>query len=146
MVFTPGPAHAVDMDHVRTRLRRPGLAAALPALLLLGPLSSPAVAGEGDVIVRGSCSGRADWKLKASPQDGRIEIEGEVDSNRNGQTWHWRIRHNGEVSAKGRAKTAGASGSFEVRRMLVDLRGEDVIGWRAKNRASGERCRGHLRF
>ena len=59
----------------------------------------PAQANDADVIRRGNCSGATDWKLKASPEDGRIEVEGEVDSNRNGQTWTWRIRHNGGVAA-----------------------------------------------
>ena len=29
----------------------------------------------GDVIRRGNCSGSSDWKLKLSPEDGRIEVE-----------------------------------------------------------------------
>ena len=93
-----------------------------------------------------TCSGSSDWKLKASPEDGRIEVEGEVDSNKVGQTWRWRILHNGEVSARGKKTTKAPSGSFEVRRLLVDLRGDDGIGWRARNPKSGEVCRGRLVF
>jgi hypothetical protein len=62
-------------------------ALAVPAL--------PAVANDADVIRRGSCSGATDWKLKGSPEDGRIEVEAEIDSNKVGQTWAWRLRHNG---------------------------------------------------
>jgi hypothetical protein len=104
------------------------------------------MANDDDVIRRGSCSGSSDWKLKASPEDGRIEVEGEVDSNKVGQTWRWRILHDGEVSARGKKTTKAPSGSFEVRRLLVDLRGDDVIGWRARNPKSGEVCRGRLVF
>ena len=39
----------------------------------------PALANDADVITRGPCSGNSDWKLKASPENGRIEVEGEVD-------------------------------------------------------------------
>ena len=109
-------------------------------------LATPALANEDDVIQRGSCSGRSDWKLKASPENNRIEVEGEVDSNVNGQNWKWRMLHNGQVSARGTATTRGASGSFDVRRLMVDLSGTDHIGWRAKNRATGEVCRGSLRY
>jgi hypothetical protein len=108
--------------------------------------STPALANDADVIKRGSCSGKSDWKLKASPQDGRIEVEGEVDSNVNGQTWRWRILHNGEVSARGSKATSGPSGSFSVRRLVVNAAGTDSIGWRARNPETGETCSGALQF
>ena len=113
-------------------------AVAVPAL--------PAAANEDDVIRKGSCSGRTDWKVKASPEDGRIEVEGEIDSNRNGQTWRWRLLHNGSLSDRGSRTTKGPSGSFEVRRVVVDLRGTDKLVFRATNRASGETCRGVVKF
>lgn len=106
----------------------------------------PALANDADVIRRGPCSGSADWKLKASPENGRIEVEGEVDSNVNGQTWRWRILHNGAISARGTATTTAPSGSFEVRRLVVNAAGTDSIDWRARHVASGQTCRGHLQF
>jgi hypothetical protein len=120
--------------------------AAVTTIAGFGFAAGPAMANDDDVIRRGSCSGSSDWKLKASPEDGRIEVEGEVDSNKVGQTWRWRILHNGEVSARGKKTTKAPSGSFEVRRLLVDLRGDDGIGWRARNPKSGEVCRGRLVF
>lgn len=120
-------------------------AVALAGIALLAT-SGPALANDADVIRRGSCSGSSDWKLKASPENGRIEVEGEVDSNRTGQTWKWRMLHNGKVSARGTATTTGPSGSFDVRRVMVDLAGTDRIGWRASNPATGEVCRGSLSF
>jgi hypothetical protein len=108
--------------------------------------TAPAIAKDGDVIRTGSCAGSAGWKLKASPEDGRIEVEGEVDSNRNRQSWSWLIRHNGDVSARGTATTRGPSGSFEVRRVMVNLRGKDRFVFRATNARSGEVCRGVVTF
>ncbi|MBA2532469.1 MAG: hypothetical protein H0V23_10265 [Nocardioidaceae bacterium] len=117
------------------------------SVLALGVSMAPsAAAKDGDVIREGQCSGASDWKLKASPENGRIEVEGEVDSNRNGQTWNWRIRHNGNVSARGTATTQAPSGSFEVRRVLGNAAGTDSSGWRATNPRSGEVCRGSLKF
>jgi hypothetical protein len=109
-------------------------------------LATPALANDADVIKRGSCTGSSDWKLKASPQDGRIEVEGEVDSSVNGQKWRWQLRHNGNLSARGTAVTRAPSGSFDVRRLMVDAPGSDRIGWRARNPQTGEVCRGSLRF
>lgn len=108
--------------------------------------ASPALANDDDVIRRGPCSGASDWKLKASPENGRIEVEGEVDSNRNGQTWRWRLAHNGSRTASGTAHTGGRSGSFEVRRVVVNLAGKDDLKFRAENTGNGEVCRGTVRF
>lgn len=119
---------------------------ATAALLAAIALPAPAFASDGDVIRRGGCTSGADWKLKASPEDGRIEVEGEVDSSVNGQDWKWRLLHNGSVTARGKATTSGPSGSFEVRRVVVNLKGEDVLKFRARNPASGEKCSGALTF
>jgi len=121
-----------------------GLGAAMALSIALAP--APALAKDGDVIRVGSCSGSADWKLKASPENGRIEVEGEVDSNKNGQVWRWRIVHNGTVSARGRATTQPLSGSFEVRRVLVNVAGTDTIRFVARHLASDQVCRGTVRF
>lgn len=100
-------------------------AAALSAVALSLTLAPAASASGGDDQVnQGSCSAASTWKLKAGPDDGRIEVEGEVDSNVVGQIWNWRILHNGGVSARGTSTTSGPSGSFEVRRRLVKHRGK----------------------
>jgi hypothetical protein len=112
---------------------------AMLAFVLAG---TPAIASDDDVEVDGYCSKRSDYKLKASPEDGRIEIEGEVDSNRVGQTWRWRLWHNGSLTGKGTRRTKGDSGSFEVRRVIVDMAGTDWSTFKARNIRSGEICRG----
>jgi hypothetical protein len=67
------------------RTTRLAIAAVVGAVLLA---AAPAAhAKEADVIRRSACSGSSDWKFKASPEDGRIEVEFEVDSNVNGQAW-----------------------------------------------------------
>jgi hypothetical protein len=126
---------------------RTAVATALVALTVVpAVVAGPAFANEDDVVRRGSCSGSTDWKLKAGPEDGRIEVEGEIDSNHDGQTWRWRLRHNGSLSAKGTATTQGPSGSFEVRRVVVDASGTDRLVFRARNPRTDEVCRGVLRF
>ena len=126
---------------------RPALAVlALVAAAAPVAVAGTATAGDGDVVRRGSCSGSTDWKLKAKHDDGRLEVEGEVDSNRNGQTWSWVIRHDGSMSARGTRTTRAPSGSFEVRRVLVNMPGTDTIVFRATNTRNGEVCRGVARF
>ena len=127
---------------IRTALA--GLAAA--TLILPLGLATPAHAshGGGGVRTSGGCSGSAHWKLKAKADDGRIEVEGEIDSNRSGQVWHWRFKHNGSISARGTKRTAGRSGSFEVSRRMADLAGKDHFVFRATH--GGQVCRGTIAF
>ncbi len=129
-------------------MNRPARLATLALLATTLSLPAlPAVAkGGDDVIRRGGCSGATTWKVKASPEDGRIEVEAEVDSNRVGQSWRWRLRHNGSLTAKGTRTTKGPSGSFEVRRVVVNLRGADRLAFRARNPRTGEVCRGAVTF
>ena len=104
-------------------------------------LAGAASASDDDRVIRtGSCSGSTDWKIKAKEDDGRIEVEAEIDSNRVGQTWRWRLRHDGSVSARGTARTKRPSGSFSIERKTVDAAGKDTFVFRARNPRSGERC------
>lgn len=101
--------------------------------------------GDDDrVITTGSCSAGARWKLKVKTDDGRLEVEGEVDSNRAGQAWAWTLRHNGSVSARGTSTTTARSGSFEVERKIVNLAGTDNVVFRATY--AGQTCRGVVNF
>lgn len=130
------------------RARCPLSLAVLPALVAGSLLvAAPAMAGGGDAVLRtGSCSQASDWKTKAKADNGRIEFQGEVDSNRIGQTWRWKVRHNGMVAARGTGTTAGPSGSFDISRRLHDAAGTDRFVFRAVNSATGEVCRGTLAF
>ena len=125
------------------KIMRVGLAAAL-ALSLAGAV--PAAAKDGDVIRRGSCSAASDWKLKLSPENGKIEVEYEVDSNRVGQTWRARIVKNGSTIFRGTRRTTAPSGSFEVRIVTPNTAGRDVFRAVARNVGTGETCRGSATF
>lgn len=109
------------------------------------PATAPAAArgSEPRVIRTGSCSG-ARWKIKAQGDDGRIEVEGEIDSNRAGQTWTWVLRHDGSRSASGKARTAGRSRSFSVERRLSDAAGADDFTFKATH--GDQVCVGRVRY
>lgn len=127
-----------------TRPTRTALAAGCIAVLTLSVgMLTPAFASHGggnDVRTSGRCTGSAHWKLKARPDDGRIEVEGEIDSNRSGQVWHWTFKHNGSRVASGTKRTAGRSGSFEVVRRLANASGQDHFVFRATH--GSQVCRG----
>jgi hypothetical protein len=110
--------------------------------LLIGGSAVPTLAKDGDVIRRGACSGASDWKLKLSEENGRIEVEYEVDQNRVGDSWRVRIRHDDVLVFTRTRTTRAPSGSFEVRILQRDRAGDDVFRGRAVNHRTGEVCGG----
>jgi hypothetical protein len=108
------------------------LAATLVAVAGTVTLAPPATArGDDEVISRGQCTLGGDWKLKAKPDDGRIEVEFEVDTNRVGQRWKVRMSDNRVRFFAGRRTTQAPSGSFSVERRTANRAGQDVIRARA---------------
>ena len=93
--------------------------------------------------VAGSCTGGSSAKLKAKPDDGRLETEFEVDQNRNGVTWRVVIRRNGATTVTTQATTRAPSGSFSVERRITDGSGSDRITARATS-PTGEVCTARL--
>jgi hypothetical protein len=119
------------------------VAAGLLALSLVGSGAGAAQAKGGndrETRTSGGCSAGSDWKLKAKADDGRIEVELEVDSNRTRQRWSVVIRDNRARVFRGARTTVTPSGSFSVERHIANRAGRDRITARAVNARSGERC------
>jgi hypothetical protein len=120
------------------------VAAVLVLAGLAGAATAGAQGGGKQVIKRGSCSGSATWKLKAKIDNGRIETEFEVDQNVVGKKWRAVIRQNGVTRFSGIRTTKAPSGSFTVRKLLVNRAGSDRIVGKARALATGQTCRGAL--
>lgn len=118
-------------------LTRTTAAAVIAAATALVPAS--ALAKDGDVRTRGTCSKGSTAKLKLSPDNGRIQTELEVDQNRTGVRWSVKLRRNGALVTSTRATTKAPSGSFTVRRLLTGTSGADTVTARAVS-PSGEVC------
>jgi hypothetical protein len=112
----------------------------------LGASVAPVAANDADIITRGSCTGASDWKLKLSPENGKIEVEFEVDQNRNDRLWRVKIKQDGTKVWSGLRYTRAPSGSFEVRIVRPNTAGPDRFVGRAVNVRSGEICRGVASF
>ena len=115
------------------------LTLSLFAAALLAVPAASAKGGHPGVTVRGTCTKQSTSKLKVARDNGRIEVEFEVDQSRNGVPWKVTLRRNGTRVAVLKATTKAPSGSFEIRRLLADRPGADRISARA-TRASGEAC------
>ena len=105
------------------------------AALLVAPA---AYAKDGDVRVTGTCSGASTSKLKLSREDRGVELEFEVDQNRNGVRWNVVLLRNGSRLAKRVAVTRAPSGSFETRLVIASPAGARFVA-RATS-PSGEVC------
>jgi hypothetical protein len=116
------------------------------ALALSTAVAAPAFAKDGRVERRGACTGASAWKVKLQPEDGRIEAEFEVDSNRVGQVWNVAINDNGVRVFTGSRTTTAPSGSFEVKRVIANRAGVDHVVASAHNSKTGETCTGRASF
>lgn len=128
------------MKGIRSNVARIAVAGLMA--LPLAAQAAPALAKDGDVIRQGSCSGASHWKLKLSPDNGRIEVEFEVDQNRAGDTWAVRLSDNGVIFFRGQRTTQPPSGSFTARDVTNNRAGADHVVARATNQRTGEVCRG----
>jgi hypothetical protein len=119
------------------------LGALAATAVLAGTLgaSVPAQAQGSGVSASGHCTGHIVSKLKAKHSNGAIEIEWEVDSNRNGQRWIFRIRQDNVIKASGVRRTLAPSGSFNVHKRIADARGVHRIIATATNPTTGAVCR-----
>jgi hypothetical protein len=119
-------------------------AGALTATVVLLAAAAPSSGkgGDGRVERAGSCSAGSNWKLKAKPDNGRLETEFEVDQNRNGVRWNVTLKRNGGTAFQGTRTTKAPSGSFSVNRRLANGAGKDRITAVAKR--SGETCTASL--
>jgi hypothetical protein len=123
-----------------SKLRTLALAATLAAVgaaVTVAPTAS-AKGGPG-VRVSGTCSHNSTAKLKLGREDSGIEVEFEVDQNRNGVPWKVTLRRNGALVTSTTALTRAPSGSFSVHRLLSGARGTIT----AVATRSGERCTAH---
>jgi hypothetical protein len=103
--------------------------AAAVATVAIG--SAPAYAKGGDVVRSSSKCGTGVIKIKAKHDNGRIEAEAEVDTNRNGQVWSVKLVDNGVTVWRSHRTTHAPSGSFSVEKRIANRAGKDVIKVRA---------------
>lgn len=114
--------------------------AALAALTLAGTAPA-ALAGDGDVERRARCSMGSLVTLDLSPEDGRVEIEIEVDENRAGSRWSVVANRNGRRVLSRTAVTRPPSGSFGVRRVVSRGGPRTRVVAVARRASTGEVCR-----
>jgi hypothetical protein len=114
------------------------IAAAFVVAAALGATTAQAAtAKSGDgVRVVGTCSDTSTSKLKIKHDNGRLQVEFEVDQNRNAVPWTVELRKDGRLVFQGTRLTAAPSGSFSLERRIAGTTG--IIKARATR--NGEVC------
>jgi len=133
--------------NIRTRTTALSTVAALAVVAGGVAVSAPAEAKSRVVSARAHCTTtHTVGSLKAKASNGLIEVEFQVDSNRNGQRWTYTIRRNGALKASGARLTLAPSGSFTVAKRISNAAGVDRIVAVAKNTRTGEVCTATVRY
>ena len=131
-------------QHLIPARRRIAVVGGVVLSLAMLALPGATLAKSDATIKTGSCTAASDWKLKVKPDDGRLEVEFEVDQNRNGVQWRVVLKNDGAAFFRGQATTRAPSGSFSIERRSTNGPGSDKVVARATNPASGEVCRGTI--
>jgi hypothetical protein len=105
--------------------------AATVAVATVAVGSAPAYAKGGDAVRASKSCSTGVIKVKAKFDNGRIEAEGEVDTNRNGQVWSVKLVDDGVTVWSGKGTTHGPSGSFSVQKRIANRAGTDTVTFRA---------------
>ena len=133
--------------NIRTRATALSTVAALAVVAGGVAVSAPAEAKARVVSARAHCTTtHTIGSLKAKSSNGLIEVEFQIDSNRNGQRWTYTIKRNGVLKASGARLTLAPSGSFTVARRISNAAGVDTIVAVAKNSRTGEICRATVKY
>lgn len=106
---------------------------------------SPAFAKTGDIIKRANCPGSAKSKLKASPENGRIEVEYEIDDAVAGERWQIILKKGNRRIFKG-VRTVNKAREIHLRKVIRNEPGTERISAKARNLDTGGRCGIRLHF
>jgi hypothetical protein len=121
-------------------MKKVGLLVVSVAVLALALAAAPAaLAKDGDILRRGACTGASASKIKLSEENGRVEVEFEVDQNRAGVRWNVTITQSGGRAWRFVRVTRAPSGSFEARVVAPNRVGTDTFVATATR--AGETCR-----
>jgi hypothetical protein len=98
-----------------------------------------ATAKDGDIIKRGQCSNGIKTKLKASPENGQIEVEYELDNAAPNELWQITLRKNGTVILRTNQRT-NSFGDLEVRKVTPNGSGSERIDASARRSGASAAC------
>jgi len=119
------------------------IAGALAVSIMTAAAPAATAASTTPVVRSGKCSGTSTWLLTLKIDNGRIEVDSEVNHTRNGQVWKFVFKDNLVVFA--RAKVVAGSpgndpGQASATRYVRPVAGANHIMVRSRDYATGQFC------
>jgi hypothetical protein len=113
-------------------------------IALMAPMASSSAGGEeGEIAVKGLCTGgTTSWDMEMGPEVG-LSIEFGLDSGIPDQEWHFRLKYNRHILLQG-VEVTEDEGDFDVRIVENNAIGEDVVHIYMTNEETGEVCWGMM--
>lgn len=122
------------MPKLRTTTTAIGVTALLAIPVATVLTASPASA----VDKEGNCAG-ARYELDVEKDDGRFEVDADIDDARAGSKWRVTLKHDGKRFYN-KVRTADREGDISVDRYRPDTAGKDVFKLTVKKIGSGSSC------
>jgi hypothetical protein len=119
-----------------------GIACTIAAALAVSIAPAASAKGGTGTRVAGVCGASSTSFLKAKQDDGRIEIEFEVDQNRAGVPWNVTLLRSGKIVFAGTRTTSAPSGSISLGRKVA---GGTTPVITARATRNGETCTARLK-
>jgi hypothetical protein len=139
-VGKPGPfpeARIMTKGHRQMNFRKTTTTIGMTALLAV-PAATLMAAPANAVEKSGRCSG-ARFELNAEKDDGRFEVEADIDNARPGSKWRVVLRHDGK-KIYNQVRTADREGDIEVERNRRNTAGKDVFRLTVKKVGTKSAC------
>jgi hypothetical protein len=114
-----------------------GIACTIAAAVAVSFAPAASAKGGDGTRVSGVCSGQSTAQLKIKSDNGRLEVEFEIDQNRDGVPWNVQLLRNGKQVFAGTRTTGAPSGSFSLERKLASGTSHVI---RARASRNGENC------
>jgi len=83
--------------------------------------------GSGAHRAVGACIGSATSKLKVTPDHNRLEVQFELDQNRNGVKWRVVMLRDSSTVVRTSARTKAPGGSFSIERAIANPAGVNEV-------------------
>jgi hypothetical protein len=112
---------------------------AVATVVVVGAPLAFSAAASADTEKRGSCSSGARYDYEVEKDDGRFEVNFEVDSNRTNEQWRIQLWQDGKRYYSA-VRTTDHEGEADAEQNRPNTRGKDHFKARAVSLSSGEVC------
>ena len=121
------------------KIRKTTAAIGVTALLAVPLATTALTASPASAVDKTGTCGGARYELSVDRDNGRFEVEADIDNARAGSKWRITLRHDGKRFYN-QVRTADREGDISVDRHRPNTAGKDVFKLRVKRVGGGAAC------